>query len=149
MVAIMSVGMAIISTWLIDFPISFNTFMGTFGLIGVALNDSIVVIAAIRANPRAAAGNPDALVEEVMGTTRHVISTTLTTIGGFLPLIVIVGGDFWPSMSIVLAGGITGASIMALFFIPAAYMLLRRWVAVRPETNEATLSAPQAIGALA
>ena len=148
-VAIMSVGMAILSTWLIDFPISFNTFMGTFGLIGVALNDSIVVIAAIRANPRAAAGNPDAMVEEVMGTTRHVISTTLTTIGGFLPLIVIVGGDFWPSMSIVLAGGITGASIMALFFIPAAYMLLRRWVAVRPETNPDTISAPQAIGALA
>ncbi len=35
--------------------------------------------------------------------------------------------------SIVLAGGITGASIMALVFIPAAYRLLRRWVAVRPE----------------
>lgn len=140
-VAIMSVGMAILSTWLIDFPISFNTFMGTFALIGVALNDSIVVIAAIRANPRAAAGSPAAIVEEVLQTTRHVISTTLTTIGGFLPLIVIVGGDFWPSMSIVLAGGITGASILALFFIPAAYMLLRRWVAVGSETNETAFSA--------
>ncbi len=148
-VAVMSVGMAILSTWLIDFPISFNTFMGTFGLIGVALNDSIVVIAAIRANPRAAAGNPDAIVEEVMGTTRHVISTTLTTIGGFLPLIVIVGGDFWPSMSIVLAGGITGASIMALFFIPAAYMLLRPWVAVLPETKTGAINAPKPIGELA
>ncbi len=130
-VAIMSVGMAILSTWFIDFPISFNTFMGTFGLIGVALNDSIVVMAAIRANPRAAAGEIDGIVEAILSTTRHVISTTLTTIGGFLPLILIVGGDFWPSMSIVLAGGITGASIMALVFIPATYRLLRRWVAVR------------------
>ena len=129
-VAIMSVGMAVLSTWLIDFPISFNTFMGTFGLIGVALNDSIVVVAAIRGNARAAAGKIDGIVEAVTGTTRHVIATTLTTIGGFLPLIVIVGGDFWPSMSIVLAGGITGASIMALLFIPAAYRILRRWVAV-------------------
>ena len=145
-VAIMSVGMAILSTWLIDFPISFNTFMGTFGLIGVALNDSIVVIAAIRANPDAAGGKPAAVVEAVMDTTRHVISTTLTTIGGFLPLIVIVGGDFWPSMSIVLAGGITGASIMALFFIPSAYVLLRRWVAVGRETKPGELLAPQAIG---
>jgi len=147
-IAIMSVGMAIFSTWLIDFPISFNTFMGTFGLIGVALNDSIVVIAAIRANPLSAAGNPNAIVNEVMGTTRHVISTTLTTIGGFLPLIVIVGGDFWPSMSIVLAGGITGASIMALFFIPAAYMLLRRWVAVSPANEIQTIQVPQSIGAI-
>lgn len=71
------------------------------------------------------------MIDAVLDTTRHVIATTLTTIGGFLPLIVIVGGDFWPSMSIVLVSGITGASIMALFFIPAAYVLLGRWVAVR------------------
>ena len=128
-IAIMSVGMAILSTWLIGFPISFNTFMGTFGLIGVALNDSIVVLAEIRANPRAAAGEVRGLIESVTHVTRHVISTTLTTIGGFLPLLLLVGGDFWPSMSIVLVGGIAGASIMALFFIPAAYRLLRRWVA--------------------
>jgi multidrug efflux pump subunit AcrB len=129
-IAIMSVGMAILSTWFIDFPISFNTFMGTFGLIGVALNDSIVVVAAIRENPRAAAGEIDGLVEAVLGTSRHVVATTLTTIGGFAPLILIVGGDFWPSMSIVLAGGITGATVMALVFIPASYRMLRRWVAV-------------------
>lgn len=132
-IAIMSVGMAIFSTWFIDFPISFNTFMGTFGLIGIALNDSIVVVAAIRANPRAAAGEIDGIVEAIVDTTRHVISTTLTTIGGFLPLIVIVGGDFWPSMSIVLAGGIAGATVMALVFIPACYRLLRRWVGIVDE----------------
>ena len=146
-IAVMSIGMAVLSTWLIDFPISFNTFMGTFGLIGVALNDSIVVMAEIRSNPRAAAGEVGGLVEAVTNVTRHVLSTTLTTIGGFLPLIVFVGGDFWPSMSIVLAGGITGASIMALLFIPAAYRLLRRWVAVRPETNAQGVQALQAVGA--
>ena len=102
--------------------------MGTFGLIGVALNDSIVVMAAIREHPRARAGDIDGIIDAVAGTTRHVLATTLTTIGGFLPLIVIVGGDFWPSMSIVLAGGIGGASIMALLFIPAAYRMLRRRV---------------------
>jgi len=127
-IAIMSVGLAVLSTWWIGFPISFNTFMGTFGLIGVALNDSIVVLAAIREHPTARTGDIAGLVEAVSGTTRHVLATTLTTVGGFLPLIVIVGGDFWPSMSIVLAGGITGASIMALLFIPAAYRLLRRRV---------------------
>jgi NodT family efflux transporter outer membrane factor (OMF) lipoprotein len=125
-VVVMSVGLAILSTWLIDLPISFNTFMGTFGLIGVALNDSIVVIAAIRSNPEAARGEPKAVVEAVVSTTRHVISTTLTTIGGFLPLILITGGDFWPSLAIVLAGGILGASIMALLFVPAVYVLLHQ-----------------------
>ncbi|MHC5028827.1 MAG: efflux RND transporter permease subunit, partial [Planctomycetota bacterium] len=141
-IAVMSVGMAVLSTWLLDLPISFNTFMGTFGLIGVALNDSIIVMAEIRSNPRAAAGEVGGLVDAVTNVTRHVLSTTLTTVGGFLPLIVFVGGDFWPSMSIVLAGGIVGASIMALLLIPASYRLLRRWVAVRQgtETNEARAS---------
>jgi len=134
-VAVMSVGMAILSTWSLGFPISFNTFMGTFGLIGIALNDAIVVIAAIRAHPRAAAGDIDGIVEAVSDTTRHVLATTLTTIGGFLPLIVIVGGDFWPSMSIVLAGGIAGASIMALLLIPALYRLLRRRLYVMAEVG--------------
>ena len=68
-----------------------------------------------------------AIVDAVTGTTRHVISTTLTTIGGFLPLILITGGDFWPSLAIVLAGGILGASILALLFIPAAYLFVNRW----------------------
>ena len=61
-----------------------------------------------------------------MGTTRHILSTTLTTIGGFLPLLLFVGGDFWPSLSIVLAGGVGGSMILALLFIPAVYVLLHR-----------------------
>ncbi|MEM9597801.1 MAG: efflux RND transporter permease subunit [Acidobacteriota bacterium] len=125
-VALLSVGLALLATWSIGFPVSFNTILGTLGLIGVALNDSIVVLAAIRANPDARAGDIDAVVKEVVAVTRHVLSTTLTTIGGFLPLLLWVGGDFWPPLAIVLAGGITGASILALVLIPAAYVLLMR-----------------------
>jgi multidrug efflux pump subunit AcrB len=61
-----------------------------------------------------------------MGSLRHVISTTLTTSGGFLPLLLFVGGDFWPSLSIVLAAGVVGSTIMAVYFIPSAYGLFGR-----------------------
>jgi multidrug efflux pump subunit AcrB len=50
----------------------------------------------------------------------------LTTIGGFLPLLLIVGGDFWPSLAIVLAGGVSGSMILALVFVPAVYVLMHR-----------------------
>jgi len=122
-VAVFSLGLALLSTWSIGFPISFNTILGTLGLIGVAFNDSIVVLAAILANPRAAAGDRVAIVDATMGCTRHVLATTATTIGGFLPLLLLVGGDFWPSLAIVLVGGIAGSTIVALLFIPAAYIL--------------------------
>jgi multidrug efflux pump subunit AcrB len=100
--------------------------LGTLGLIGVGLNDSIVVLAAIRADPRASAGDREAIMRTVMSTTRHVLATTVTTIGGFLPLLLFVGGDFWPSLSIVLVGGIGGTTIIALLYIPAAYILMQR-----------------------
>lgn len=124
-VAVLSVGLAMLSTWAVSLPISFNTILGTLGLIGVALNDSVVVLAAIRADPRAAAGDLDAMVRSVRGSTRHILATTATTIGGFLPLLLFVGGDFWPSLAIVLVGGIAGATLIALLFIPAMHLLLK------------------------
>ena len=123
-VAICSLGLALLSTWSIGFPVSFNTILGTLGLIGVALNDSIVVVASIRAHPTARYGDRKGMVEAVSGCTRHVIATTATTVGGFLPLLLFVGGDFWPSLAIVLVGGIVGASVVALLMVPALYMLM-------------------------
>jgi multidrug efflux pump subunit AcrB len=51
-------------------------------------------------------------------------STTLTTIGAFVPLLLFVGGDFWPSLAVVLAGGVAGATLMASLMVPAGYRLL-------------------------
>jgi multidrug efflux pump subunit AcrB len=122
----LSVGLGLLSTFCIGFPVSFNTILGTLGLIGVAFNDSIVVLAAIREDDRARMGDPQAIASAVLGCSRHVISTTLTTIGGFLPLLLLTEGQFWPSLAIVLAGGVAGASLLAMGFVPGAYRLLVR-----------------------
>ncbi|REJ76863.1 MAG: AcrB/AcrD/AcrF family protein [Acidobacteria bacterium] len=137
MVGGLSVGLALLATWTRGFPVSFNTILGTLGLIGVALNDSIVVLAAIRENPRARLGNREAVLKEVLGCGRHVISTTLTTIGGFLPLLLFIGGVFWPSLAIVLAGGVGGATILAMVFVPAAYVMLFRRAPAEATDDEA------------
>ncbi|MEM9174155.1 MAG: efflux RND transporter permease subunit, partial [Myxococcota bacterium] len=123
-VAGLSVGVGLLATWLAGFPFSFNTILGTAGLIGVALNDSIVVLAALREDERARRGEIDAVVDAVLGCGRHVLSTTFTTIAGFVPLLLFVGGDFWPPLAIVLAGGVGGATILATLFVPAGYCLL-------------------------
>jgi multidrug efflux pump subunit AcrB len=122
----LSVGLGLAGTWAIDFPVSFNTILGTIGLVGLAFNNSIVVIAAIRANPAARACDPDQIAEEVLGTGRHLLSTTLTTIGGFMPLLLLTGGNFWPSLAVVLAGGVAGAMVLAIAFTPSLYVLLHR-----------------------
>ena len=122
-VAALSVGLGMAALEIGGYPFGFMAIIGTMGLIGVAINDSIVVLAAIRANPVAATGDLDAMVDEVMHSSRHVFATTLTTMAGFTPLI-IDGGLFWPPMAICIAGGVAGATILALVLVPAAYRIL-------------------------
>lgn len=119
-VALLTFGLGSLAIWVAGHAYGFMAMIGTAGLVGVAVNDSIVVLAAIRSDPRARAGDPDAIVRRVLGCGRHVVATTLTTIGGFLPLIV-AGGGFWPPLAVVMAGGVAGATLLALVFIPAAH----------------------------
>ena len=45
-----------------------------------------------------------------------------------MPLI--LAGGFWPPLAVAIAGDVGGTTILALFFIPAAYSWLSRkgWV---------------------
>ncbi len=125
-IAVLSIGLGLLSLWLSGFDIGFNPILGMAGLIGVAINGTIVVIAAIRASAEARAGDPDAVVAETLGCGRHILSTTLTTMAGFLPLLLFTGGQFWPPLAVVLAGGVGFAIILSLWFTPAMYCLISR-----------------------
>ncbi len=125
LVAGLSIGLGLLALWIAGYPFGFMAIIGTMGLIGVAINDSIVVLAAIQANQRAAAGNLVAIIDEVMKSSRHVLATTLTTVAGFAPLI-LDGGNFWPPMAVCIAGGVIGATFLALVLMPALYYQLFR-----------------------
>jgi multidrug efflux pump subunit AcrB len=117
-VAVLSVGFGMLSLWISGLPLGFNPLLGCAGLIGVAINGSIVVIAAINANPLAKAGNIQQIVQETMGCSRHILSTTFTTIGGFIPLLLFSEGSFWPPLAVVLAGGVGFSVVLSLVFTP-------------------------------
>ena len=104
-VGFLSVGLGLQSLWLFGYPFGFMAIVGIMGLVGVAINDSIVVLAALNSDPLARLGDTDATVAIVFRATRHVFSTTLTTVAGFIPLI-LGGGGFWPPLAIAIAGGV-------------------------------------------
>ncbi len=137
-VALMSVGLGLLGIAVSGYPYGFMAIIGTAGLIGVAINDSIVALASIRDNPQANLGDPDAVTDEIMHCSRHILSTTLTTIGGFLPLL-LGGNAFWIPLAVVIAGGVSGATALALIFIPSVYMQLLKWFpglgSVNPNTK--------------
>jgi multidrug efflux pump subunit AcrB len=125
-VAVLSVGLGMFSLWLSGLPIGFNPLLGCAGLIGVAINGSIVVIAAINANPKAKAGDISQIVEETMGCSRHILSTTFTTVGGFIPMLLFSDGSFWPPLAVVIAGGVGFSVILSLVFTPLVVSRLNK-----------------------
>lgn len=122
-VGMLSVGLGLCALWVFGYPFGFMAIVGTMGLIGVAINDSIVVLAAIADDRKARAGDLTSMIAVVERCTRHVVATTLTTMAGFTPLM-IEGGGFWPPLAVSIAGGVGGATILALIFVPSVYLLI-------------------------
>ena len=116
-------GLGIGAQWVFGFAFGFMAILGSMGLVGVAINDAIVVVAGIRGDPAARRGDRIAIRNVVVHCTRHVFATTLTTMAGFTPLI-LGGGDFWPPLAVAIAGGVGGATILALYFVPCLYLIV-------------------------
>ncbi len=127
----LSIGLGLFALWIFGYPFGFMAILGTMGLVGVAINDAIVVMAGIREDPGARAGDVQAIRVVVVSRTRHVVATSLTTMAGFAPL-VLGGGGFWPPLAIAIAGGVAGATILALYFVPAVYLILMTQPTPRP-----------------
>jgi multidrug efflux pump subunit AcrB len=58
----------------------------------------------------------------VAGSARHITSTTITTFGGFLPLI-LGGGGYWPPFAMSVAGGVALSVTLAFAFTPQMFAL--------------------------
>lgn len=125
-VGFLSAGLAMFGVWMFGTPLGFNAIIGSLGLVGLSINGTIVVLSALRANPQAVAGDAEATRETVVDATRHILATTLTTIGGFAPLL-IEGDSFWLPFAAAVAGGVSGSAILALIFAPSAFVLLSRF----------------------
>ena len=130
-VALLSVGLSLGALWTFGHPFGFMAIVGTMGLIGIAINDSIVVLAALRDDAEARSGDVGAVVDVVVRSTRHVLSTTVTTIAGFTPLL-LEGTGLWPPLATAIAGGVGGATLLALILVPGSYLLATRRLSSAP-----------------
>lgn len=123
-IAFLSVGLGLGALWLSGYPFGFTAILGSIGLIGIAVNEATVVIAALQTDPLAVLGDRQAVQEVVVGATRHLIATTITDIAGFTPLLFDPTG-FWNPLAIVIAGGLGGVTLLSLYFVPSVYLLLK------------------------
>ena len=123
--AIQSVGLGLLSIYVFNYPFGFTVIIGLLGLMGLAINAAIVILAELKSDPKAVAGDREAIIKAITSCTRHITSTTITTVGGFLPLI-LAGGGFWPPFAIAIAGGTVLTTMLSFYFVPAIFVLMSR-----------------------
>lgn len=108
-------------------PLSFIAIIGTIGLAGVVVNDSLVLVNHLNELKEQ---NPEKELRDIvaLGTAnrlRAIILTTLTTVAGVLPLAYGIGGtDYFISpMALALGYGLLFATPLTLVLIPCLYMI--------------------------
>ncbi len=123
LVCVLSAGLSILSLAIFQYPFGINAIIGVIGSIGVSINAAIIIMTGLKQDENAAAGKTGAIVDVVMRSSRHIFSTTITTFGGFLPLI-LGGGGFWPPFAMSIAGGVLLSTIVSFYFTPPMFALV-------------------------
>ncbi|MEO1090542.1 MAG: efflux RND transporter permease subunit [Pseudomonadota bacterium] len=136
-VSVLSMGLSLLALAVFGYPFGIQALIGVIGSIGVSINAAIIVLTALRDTPKARNGDRDAMAAVVVRSSRHILSTTVTTFGGFLPLI-LAGGGFWPPFAMAIAGGVLLSVVVAFYFTPPAFAL----VAGRASSIEAVNAQP-------
>lgn len=118
----------IIGLFLTQAELNMMSGMGIIILIGIVLNNAILLIDCT--NQLRHAGTPivPALIQAGEKRIRPIFMTTLTTIGGMLPLALATGmsADYQAPMAIVIISGLLFSTLITLILIPAIYRLCIR-----------------------
>ncbi len=123
-VAIFSIGLSFLGLKIGQQNYGFIATIGALGLIGLSINDSIIVLSHIKEKARDTVITKAELIEVVIRSTRHIITTSLTTLGGFVPLI--FASIFFRPLAWGMSIGVIGATLTALLYIPAMFIWMNK-----------------------
>lgn len=106
--------------WIHDFPINILSMLGIIALIGIMVNDGLVLIGRFNNNLRSGMTFDDAMYDAGRSRFRAIFLTSLTTIAGLAPLILEQSrqAQFLIPMAISIAYGIAFATVLTLIMLP-------------------------------
>ena len=107
-------------------PFGFMTLIGMVSLSGIVVNSAIILVDRIRLNTERGGNTPQAcIVDASLSRLRPILLTTLTTIGGIMPLYV-KGSPIWQPMTVSLIFGLLFSTTLVLGFLPVMYAVVFR-----------------------
>jgi multidrug efflux pump subunit AcrB len=126
MVILLSVPMAVIGVFsgllLTGNNFGLYAFMGVIALVGIAVNDAIVLVDTVNRNRKDGMNLIESLTNAGKSRFGPVLATTLTTIGGILPLA--FKDENFAQLSISLIFGLIASTILTLLVLPIIYYIV-------------------------
>jgi multidrug efflux pump subunit AcrB len=111
-------------------PFGFMSLLGVIALVGIVVNNAIVLLEVVDSRRQAGADISQALQDAVSRRIRPILLTTATTVAGLLPL-ALSRSTLWPPLALAMISGLVSSTALTLVVIPALYSELMRPMRLR------------------
>ena len=114
---------AVAALLLADAPFGFVALLGLIALAGMIMRNTIILVDQVRQDQDDGLALRDAIIGSTVRRARPVVLTAMAAAFAFVPLSLNV---FWGPMALTMIGGLVGATVLTLVFLPALYALVFR-----------------------
>jgi len=117
---------AVFLLWTLQMPFNIMSMIGIIILVGIAVNDSIILVDRINQNRRTGMDIPSAIIDAGQTRIRPILITSVTTILALLPLTFGIGegSSLRAPMALAVIGGLVTSTLLTLVVIPAVYRIM-------------------------
>jgi multidrug efflux pump subunit AcrB len=108
-----------------DNPFGFTALLGVIALVGIVVNNAIVMIDVLDKNLERGQALVESIVDAVARRTRPILLTTITTVAGLAPL-TMTRSTLWPPLAWSIISGLLASTLLTLLVLPAMCRYLLR-----------------------
>ena len=129
---------AVFGLYVTGVKFGFMATVGIVALVGIVVNDNIVLVDYCNGLRRQGMNRDDALIQAGLRRLRPILLTTITTLGGLLPLTLDWGGGgaFWLPLGVTIIFGLGIDSLLTLIIVPVIYSLVEKPGPLRPRGRQ-------------
>jgi len=117
-------------------PFGFQSLLGVIALVGIVVNNAIVLLDVMDRELERGRAIRDAVRTAVERRTRPILLTTATTVAGLLPL-AFSSSTLWPPMAWAIISGLLASTVLTLLVIPSVCTKLIKLPVAEPENAPA------------